>query len=206
MSDHVEVTGSGTASAVPDVVVVDARVQAEAPDVATALAQAAGRVAGALQAAADHGVAPADRRTRGMGVNPRWDREGQGVVGYTAHHAVRLVVRDPDRVGDLVGAMAAVAGDAFGLDGVTLELSDPAPLLVRARAAAFEDARARAEEYAGLAGRPLGQVLTVTEGGGASEPPSPRFARAAMDSGGGMPVEAGESTVSVSVTVRFGLA
>jgi uncharacterized protein YggE len=37
--------------------------------------------------------------------------------------------------------------------------------------------------------------------------PMPRFAaQAAMDVGGGMPVEAGESTVTASVTVRFGLA
>ncbi|WP_392544960.1 SIMPL domain-containing protein [Oryzobacter telluris] len=205
MSDHVEVTGSGAASAVPDVVVLDTRVQAEAPDVATALAQAASRVAAALQAAADHGIADRDRRTRGMGVNPRWDREGQRVVGYTAHHAVRLVVRDRDRVGDVIGAMAGAAGDAFGLDAVTLEVADPAPLLVRAREAAFEDARSRAEQYASLADRPLGPVLRVTEGGG-FEPPTPRFAKAAMDVGGGMPVEAGESTVTATVTVRFGLA
>ncbi len=205
MSDHVEVTGSGSASAVPDVVLVDARVQSEAPDVATALREAASRVTGALQAAADHGVAERDRQTRGMGVNPRWDHEGQGVVGYTAHHAVRLVVRDRDRVGDLIGAMAGAAGDAFALDAVTLEVADPAPLLVRAREAAFEDARARAEQLADLAGRPLGPVLRVTEGGG-SEPPSPRFAKTATDSAAGMPVEAGESTVTASVTVRFGLA
>jgi uncharacterized protein YggE len=36
--------------------------------------------------------------------------------------------------------------------------------------------------------------------------PLPRFAaKAAMDSGAAMPVEAGESTVTATVTVRFGL-
>ena len=37
--------------------------------------------------------------------------------------------------------------------------------------------------------------------------PVPRFAaaKAAMDASPGMPVEAGESTVSATVTVRFGL-
>ncbi len=205
MSEHVEVTGGGTATAVPDVVVLDARVQAEAPDVATALAHASSRVTGALEAAADHGVAERDRRTTGMGVNPRWDREGQGVVGYTAHHTVRLVVRDRDRVGVVIAAMAGAAGDAFGLDAVSLEVADPQPLLVRAREAAFQDARSRADQFASLAGRQLGPVLRVTEGGG-SEPPVPRFARAAMDVAGGIPVEAGESSVTATVTVRFGLA
>jgi uncharacterized protein YggE len=36
--------------------------------------------------------------------------------------------------------------------------------------------------------------------------PVPRFAtKAAMDVAGGMPVEAGESTMSATVAVRFGL-
>ena len=63
MPDHVEVLGTGSASAVPDVVVLDARVQCEAPDVAGALGAATGRVTTALQAVADHGVTPVDRRT-----------------------------------------------------------------------------------------------------------------------------------------------
>ena len=205
MPDHVDVLGSGTPSAGPDVVVLDARVQCEAADVAGALGAATSRVTTALQAVADHGVAAADRRTTGLGVATRWDRDGSGVVGYTAYQSLRLLVRDRERVGDLINALAGAAGDAFGLDGVTLEVADPAPLLERARTAAFADARAKAEQYAALAGRPLGPVLRVTE-----EPdrgmPVPRFAaKAAMEVGGAMPVEAGESAVSATVTVRFGL-
>lgn len=205
MSDHVEVTGTGTAGAVPDVVVLDARVQCEAPDVAGALAAATEGVTAALRAAGEHGVDGRDRRTTGMGVQTRWDREGRGVVGYAAHQSVRLLVRERERVGDLIQALAGAAGDAFGLDGVTLEVADPAPLLERARAAAFTDARARAEQYAGLAGRALGPVLRVTETVDRGGPAPRAFARAAMDTDGGMPVEAGESTVTASVTVRFGL-
>jgi uncharacterized protein len=185
--------------------VLDVRVQCEAADVSGALAAATSRVGIAMEAVADHGVDPADRRTTGLGVSTRWDRDGSGVVGYTAYQSLRLLVRDRERVGDLVNALAGAAGDAFGLDGVTLEVADPAPLLERARTAAFADARAKAEQYAALAGRPLGPVLRVTE-----QPdraiPMPRFAaKAAMDVGGAMPVEAGESAVSATVTVRFGL-
>jgi len=204
MADHVEVTGIGVAGAVPDVVVLDVRVQCEAADVAGALAEAGERVAAALQAAADHGVGDGDRRTTGLGVSTRWDREGRAVVGYTAHQSLRLLVRDRDRVGDLVRALAGAAGDAFGLDGVSLEVADPGPLLVRARTAAFEDARARAGQLADLAGRPLGPVLRVTEADGHGMPVPRLAAKAAMDAGGGMPVEAGESTVTATVTVRYG--
>lgn len=205
MSDHVEVIGTGTAAAGPDVVVLDVRVQVEARDVASALGSLADRLEGAVAAAADHGVGDHDRRTTGMGVSPRWDREGQSVTGYTAHQALRLRVRDRNRVGDVLTALAGAAGDALAVDNVSLEVADPAPLMVRARAAAFADASTRARQYADLSGRSLGPVLALTEvapGGGG---PSPKMRFAAMDAGGGVPVEGGESALTATVVVRFAL-
>lgn len=204
MTDHVEVVGTGSAAAAPDVVAVDARVQVDAGDVATALGGLAGRLGAALGAAADHGVAEADRRTTTMGVSPRWDQQGRAITGYQAFQSFRLRVRDRDRVGDVLAALAGAAGDALGVDGVSLEVSDPAHLLERARAAAFADARAKATQYAHLAGRDLGpvlQVVEVPEAGG----PGPRAKLAAMARDASVPVEGGESTVVVSVVVRFAL-
>ncbi len=206
MADHVHVTGTGWAGATPDLVVLDVRVQVDEDDVASALAGLTARLETSLAAAAAHGVAEADRRTTGTGVAPRWDREGQQVVGYRAHQSLRLRVRDRERVGEVVTALAEAAGDALAVDSVGLELSDPAPLLVRARDAAFADARARAEQYATLAGRTLGDVRSVREvDGSPAAGPSPKLRMAAADSAGGLPVEGGESTVSVSVRIRFGL-
>ncbi|MGL5859894.1 MAG: SIMPL domain-containing protein [Phycicoccus sp.] len=204
MPDHVDVVGTGSATAVPDVVVVDARVQVDAGDVASALTDAAARVTAALQAAADHGVADTDRRTTGMGMSTRWNRDGRTVAGYTAHQTLRLAVRDRDRTGALLAALAGAAGDAFGVDNVSLEITDRAPLTERAREAAFTDARTAAEQLARLAGRPLGPVLRVTDQLGTDRPmPALRtMSAAAMDT---MPVAAGESTVTATVAVRFGL-
>ena len=174
MFDHVEVTGTGTASAVPDVVVLDARVSCDAPDVAGALAAATERVTAAMAAAAEAGVAPADRQTTGMGVNSRWDREGRGVIGYAAHQTMRLLVRDRDRVGDLISALAEAAGDAFGLDGVRLEVADKAPLMEKARAAAYETSRV------GPSGRRCGSSRAVAESGRRPRcVPWPRWTRGA---------------------------
>ena len=203
MFDHVEVTGTGSASAVPDVVVLDARVSCDAPDVAGALAKASERVSAALAAASEAGVAAADRQSTGMGVNSRWDHEGRGVIGYSAYQSLRLLVRDG--VGDLISALARAAGDSFGLDGVRLEVAEKAPLVEQARAAAFADAVRTATQYAQLAGRPLGQAVKVIEAGSGPGPAPKMRAMAAMDSVGGMPIEAGENTVTVTVAVRFGL-
>ena len=198
---HVEVTGSGTASAAPDVVRVRAGVRCDADDVSTALADAGSRARALAQAARDHGVADADLRTTGTGVHPRHDREGVTVVGYTAYQSLSVTVRDPALVGSLVEAFAGAAGNALTIDHIGLELADPAPLLAQAREAAFADARAKAEQYAALAGRELGKVerLSDVERGGAQ----PRFAMMAAGKAADLSVELGENSVTATVAVRW---
>lgn len=204
MCDRVEVLGTGHASAVPDAVVIDVRIHCEAESVAEALDDAATRTDAALRAAADHGILDSDRRTTGLGVGTRWDHQGAGaIVGHTAHQTLRLTVRDRRRTGAVLQALAGSAGDALAVDAVSLEVTDSAPLLQRARAAAFEDARARATQYARLAERELGGVLRITEGS-TEHGPAPRMLAAAQaEAAQGMPVEPGESSVTATVVVRF---
>lgn len=200
MDAHVEVTGAGSASAVPDVVRLEVAVRCDAGDVSAALADANARAAAVGQAARDHGVEAADLQTTGSGVNPRYDRDGTAVVGYTAYHSLRALVRDPGRVADLVQSFAGVAGNALTIERISLDIADPAPLLVAAREAAFADAQAKAEQYAGLAGRTLGKVERLADVDDSG--PQPRFALMARESGG-MPVELGENSVTARVAVRW---
>ncbi|KRE57265.1 SIMPL domain-containing protein [Phycicoccus sp. Soil748] len=200
MSSHIEVSGTGQASAVPDVVRLRVGVRCEADDVSSALTDAAGRTAALAQAARDHGVEPSDLRTTDTGVQPRHDREGTTVLGYNAYQTLSVTVRDPARAGSLVSAFAGAAGDALTVDHLGLELADPRPLLASARDAAFADARSKAEQYAALAGRELGKVLAVTDvvqGG-----PQPRMALMAARTTDGF-VELGENTVTTTVVVRW---
>lgn len=203
MSDHVVVTGRGTASAVPDVVALSVRVQVERAEVSRALTDASSAAADLLAAARGHGLAERDLRTTDLGVHTRTDRDG-AVVGYVAHQRLRLRVRDTAAVGALLDALAGAAGDAFGVDDLGFEVDDPAPLHEQARAAAFADARSRAEQYADLAGRTLGAVLRVTDADGAAVPVA-RGRALAAEAMAAMPVAAGESQVHAAVVVRFAL-
>jgi uncharacterized protein YggE len=200
MTGHLEVTGSGRAAGVPDVVRVQVGVRCDADDVSGALSDANARAAALAQAARDHGVEARDLQTTGTGVHARHDREGVAVVGYTAYQTLSVTVRDPDRVGDLVPAFAGAAGNALTIDHIGLELADPAPLLARAREAAFEDARAKAEQYAALARRDLGKVVGLTDVvmGGVQ----PRYELMAA-SKAAAPLELGETSVTATVTVRW---
>ena len=204
---RVEVVGTGTASATPDIIRLALGVRCEAEGVGPALAQAAGAVRGVSAAARAHGLADADIASTGASVQPRWDRDGNRVTGYTAHHHLTLRVRQLDRLNDLVDAVAASAGNALVIDSISLDLADRAPLQAAARAAAFADAQAKAAQYAQFARASLGRVLSVVEVAGAVPRPGPMpmaMARSAADSAG-MPVEAGEQTVTVTVQVAWAL-
>ena len=199
----VEVSGVGLASAVPDVVRLDVAVRCDAADVAAALADAGTRAAALGDAARDHGIEPGDVQTSGGGVRPRHDREGVDVVGYTAHQGLRLAVRDPGRLGALVEAFTGVAGNALSVERIALEVSDPAPLRAQARQAAFEDALAKAQQYAALAGRTLGKVTALTDVVQGGAQPRYELMAARAGSAGALPVEPGENTVTATVVVRW---
>lgn len=204
MTDHVEVTGHGAHHVVPDLVIVRARVQCDARDVASALTESSHRTAAALQAAADHGVEARDRRTDDVGIHPRHDQNGRKVIGYTAYQAFRLTVRDRDRVGDLLQALAGAAGDALAVDGIEMGADQTDEAVAGARDAAFGDARIRATQFAGLAGAELGKVIHIHEGGADDHTPRPMMAHRA-DFAASMPIEGGTQAISSTVTVRWEL-
>lgn len=178
--------------------------QCDARDVASALSESSDRTTSALQAAADHGVEAPDRRTDDVGIHPRHDQNGRKVIGYTAYQAFRLTVRDRDRVGDIIQALAGAAGDALAVDGIEMGADQTMTAVAAARDAAFADARTRAEQYARLAGAQLGDVIHIHEGGVDDNRPRPMMAKSA-DFAASMPIEAGTQAILATVTVRWAL-
>jgi uncharacterized protein YggE len=201
----VQVTGSGKATATPDVVRLALGVTCDGDDVSSALRLVGERVQAIGTAARSQHDRAGDISSTGAGDHPRYDRDGQRVVGYQAFHRLGVVVRDVDRVGALVDAVASVAGNSLSVDSIQLDLSDVSALQDEARSAAFLDARAKAGQYAALSDATLGEVLSVVEGavGGGPVRPMMRMAMASADSA--MPVEAGEQTVAATVTVTWAL-
>lgn len=156
-------------------------------------------VRGVLRSA---GIADRDVMTTSTGIHQRYDNQGQMVAGFSGFHALRVGVRDLDQVSSLVDAAVESAGNALLIDGITLSIADPEPLLRTARERAFADARARAEQYARFADRTLGEVLWI---GDAVSGPEPRMyaARAEADLAGGLSLAPGESSVTARLSVRW---
>lgn len=201
----VDVTGTGTATAVPDMVTLDLRVARDGASVSQTLRDV-DEVVRALRAVlAEAGIAERDVATTSTGLHQRYDHQGQQTSGFSGHHTLRVGVRDLDRVSGLVDLAVEAAGDALLIDGITLAVADPAPHLATARERAFADARARAEEYARFADRSLGAILWM---GDTVSGPEPRaFAmRADAAMSGGVSLAPGESTVTAQVSVRWAWA
>jgi uncharacterized protein YggE len=125
------------------------------------------------------------------------------VAGYEASLSLTVRLLDLARVGSVLVAAVDAGGDGARVEGISFTHRDPSSLQREARDAAYADARAKAEQYAGLAGVALGEVRHVAEAG-PGVAPGPRAMRA-MAEAAAPPVDAGEGQVTASVTVTWSL-
>jgi uncharacterized protein YggE len=154
------------------------------------------------------GVAAEDLQTSDVSISPSYDNRGKR-NGYSVSETLTVKLRNLKKAGQAITDAVSAGGDAAVLNGVSFALEDNAALLQKARDAAYAEAKAKAERYAELSGRGLGKVLLVAE---TTSPPvqpvSDGFASgaAAFDKAASpVPIDAGTSQVSVSVTVRWAL-
>jgi uncharacterized protein YggE len=202
MTDRIDVTGTGTAEARPDRLVARLGAEATGPDVSAVLAAAETGSRAMAEAARAQGLGDADLRTEGMSVGQHYDNQGQP-SGFRAWLGLTVTVRDLAAAGAVLGEVLAAGGDAARMQDVSLAVSDPSAATHAAREAAVADARAQAEHLAALAGRPLGAVRRLST---VSAPGAPMtFAMSAKRGVAAVPVEAGETTVTVTVQARFDL-
>jgi len=153
------------------------------------------------------GVDAKDLQTADVSLYPSYNAKG-APNGYNVTQALTVKLRNLGRAGKTIGDAVIAGGNAARVQGVSFALEDNAGLLEKARDAAYGDARTKAERYAQLAGRSLGPVELVSEQVPSGEQPmnDARDAVAAAPAApAAVPLDAGQSQVSVSVTVRWSL-
>lgn len=204
------VTGQGEASGPPDQAQITAGVQTLAETVADASRQNQAIVEKIMQALEDQGIAEEDIQTSGYNIWPeqRHDPRGSGeveITGYRVSNIVNVVVRDIEKVGEVLAAVTNAGANS--VHGIQFMAEDTAALEERARAAAMADARARAEALAELAGVELGEVLTISmsSGGSHPRPMAGRFSVEAVDVAPVPGVSPGQLSVNAQVHVTFAI-
>ncbi len=190
--------------ATPDIAEIGAGVMTEAAEAQQALSANAERMSRVVAAIRKAGVADRDIQTTGLSLQPqfRYEQNREPILtGFRAANRVQVTLRDTKNAGKIIDAL--VREGANQIDGPNFRISNPEPLLDKARQEAVRKARARAELYAAAAGLRVKRITSISEGQDMRPAPMP-VARGtmAMEAKADSPIVPGE--VSMTVTVQMG--
>src|SRR5438094_4012648 len=204
-TETLSVSGTGRVELTPDRAVFSVGVQTMAPTVAAALQENSARASAIIAALKRLGAADREIRTSQVSIYPQQEQPGgraPKIVGYQVSNGITVVREDPSAVGKFL--QAAVDAGANTISGVSFTVSDPTRGRDTALQAAVADARAKAEVLARAAGRTLGRVISIAEGGGVRPPVPMAYEMKAMRTAE-VPVEPGSEERSFTVSVVFEL-
>lgn len=202
----VTVTGSGSATAAPDIAVVTLGVDITDADANAAIEDSNARMSDVMDALSAQGIAQNDIQTVqfSMSVEQQRDKDGQptGEVRYHVINRVSVKVRDIAATGEVL--QAALNAGANTVDDITFTIEDPASLEQAARDEAIANATATAQQLAAGFDAQLGAIRQIQDLG--SSRPMPQAARSLQfDTASTVPVSGGELNVSVQIQAVFDL-
>ena len=193
----ITVSGSGTATSIPTKASISFGVQTQDPSAKAALAQNSREMQQVIEALKKAGAQ--DVQTQSVSLSPTYGDTGQ-LIGYSASNTVSATVTFGAAGATIDAAVGAGANQVYGPSPLVGDLETQ---YQKALAEAVTNARARGEVLAKAAGKTLGAVASIVEGGSA---PSPIFYGKASAADAATPVVAGPQDTTASVTVIFQLS
>src|SRR4051794_17484068 len=163
MSRSITVTGHGTVQVVPDVADLSLGVQSTAESGAEVMKTIAAKSQRLVDTLKSAGIDAKDIQTSNLSLYPNYSRNGNTITSYTASVDVTVHIRQIDRVGDIVDAVQGMVGEELTIGGISFSYENPEAVMEQARTAAIDNARTRAEQYAGAAGAHVGDVVKIVE-------------------------------------------
>jgi len=116
----------------------------------------------------ENGVAKKDIQTQYFNIRrvTKWDnnREEEVVIGYRVTNMVTAKIREMDRIGEIIDAVALAGGDLTRISNISFSVEDPSAYYEEVREKAVADARIKAEQLADFAGVKLGKATYISEG------------------------------------------
>lgn len=205
------ISGRGEVSVVPDIATLRLGIEVQEVSVAEAQSRAAGVMDKVMTALADNGVAEKDIQTQLFNIRrvTRWDEtKGQEVVlGYRVTNMVTAKIREIEEAGAIIDAVATKGGDLTRIDSISFSVDDPSAYYEEARQEAIADARARAEQLAGLAEVKLGKPTYISES--TQLPPliypGPMYERAMGIPAVETSISPGEMEISLTVQLAYSI-
>ena len=209
-NEGIWVNGQGEVTVIPDIATLRLGIVAQEASVAEAQAKAEAAMDNVIKALKEDGVAKKDIQTQYFNIQKvsRWDkeREQEIVIGYRVSNMVLAKIRDVEKAGAVIDAVAEAGGDLTRIDSISFSVDDPSQYHEEAREKAMKDARAKAEQLAALGGVKLGKPTYISEGA-----PSPIYPRATFEKVAGAPAQVetpispGEQKISLNVQVVYAI-
>ncbi len=202
----INVTGQGRVYGAPDCLTLNLGVAVVRSTVSAATADAAARAQAVIDALKASGVAEADIQTANYAIWPEYEYTGetQRLVGYRVSNDLTVKIRDLDKAGEILDAATAAGGNDVVVNGLAFSIEDNTALLEMARTAAWNDAEAKAEQLARLAGVNLRSAVSITETISYNSPPV-YYERALAGDSASTPIQGGQQEVSVVIQVVFSI-
>lgn len=198
------ISADAEVQAAPDIAEIGAGVMTESTEAAQALSANAERMSRVVAAIRKAGVADRDIQTTGLNLQPqfRYEQDREPILtGFRASNRVQVTLRDTKTAGKIIDTL--VREGANQIDGPSFRISNPEPLLDKARQEAVRKARARADLYAAAAGLRVKRITSISEGTDFRPMPAPApRAIMAMGAKDESAIEPGQ--VGLTVTIQMG--
>jgi len=202
------VSGTGKVTAVPDVAIFSLGVEAQEKTVKEAQSEAISAMNAIITALKANGVAEKDIQTQWYNISPvmKWveDTNEQITIGYKVSNMVTAKIRDISKAGTIIDAVAEAGGNLTRINSISFTVDDPTAYYNQAREKAMQDANAKAEQMATLAGITLGKPTYISESGGYI--PTPYYLKDYAEGGSAStPISPGELDITLSVQVAYAI-
>jgi uncharacterized protein len=205
------VSGQGKITVTPDLATLSLGVSSQMTSVAEAQSQASTAMDKVISTLTDSGIDKKDIQTQSFNIQQvtRWDDKGQQetIIGYRVSNMVIAKIRALDKVGAVIDATVAAGGDLIRINGVGFSVENPEQYYTQVRELAMNDAKAKADQIAKLAGVTLGKPSYVSENSYSPyQTPMPVMYKSMDSAGGAVPttsISAGETDITMSVQVTY---
>jgi len=200
----ISVTGQGQVNVAPDMARINLGVLNTADTANEAVAGMSSKISAILSTLASTGLPETDIQTSSLRVNPIQDYNNSTgrsrITGYSAQSTISVRITDLETLGEILDR--ALSDGANQLNGLHFDVADRAPHLDAARRLAVADAMSKAGVFTEAAGASLGGLLSISEAGAQ---PTPVMMEMSMARDAGVPVAAGDISISASVTMIYAI-
>ena len=201
------VNGVGSIDLTPDIAYIYIGVHDESATASDAVNSNKAHTTSVINAIKKAGVDAKDIRTTNFSIYPSQQYGPDGTVTgtiYMVDNSVYVTVRNLDSLGSLLDD--AISAGANNVNSIQFDVADKTTAVKEARAKAVADAKLQAQEMADAAGITLGDIQNLSFYENSPVPMlSGKGGGGAMSADASVPIQPGQLTISVNVSITYSI-